>query len=101
MRIEQEIGDLLRREIRFSCDLGEGKDVGAGLLLRTLYQVARGAPAPGKIAAMIGVGRHGPNSAKACGRDGENDKNVGSCKACSHAVLLSESSEHYDLADMI
>src|SRR5215475_5553585 len=99
MRIEQEIGDLLRREIRFSCDLGEGKDVGAGLLLRTLYQMAGGAPAPGKIAAMIGVRRHGPNPARAS--DGENDEDVGSCRACSHAVLLSESSEHYDLADMI
>jgi hypothetical protein len=56
MRFEQEGGNLSRRKIASVGDRCERWHVGTCLLLLGVDDVTGGAPAPGKITAMSGVG---------------------------------------------
>jgi len=64
VRVEQEEGDLFRREIRLAGDYGKRGSVGAGPLLLAIDHVAGGAPALGEVGAMVCVGGHRERSAQ-------------------------------------
>jgi hypothetical protein len=58
VRVEQEEGDLFRREIRLARDCGKRGSVGAGLILVAVDNVAGGALALGEIGSMVSVSGH-------------------------------------------
>jgi hypothetical protein len=84
VRVEQEEGDLFRREIGLARDCGKRGSVGTGLLLLAIDHMTGGAPALGEVGAVVCIGGHRERSAQpGCG----NDQNPNLPQNCNHPTF--------------